>query len=166
MANASPVSPTDALARLVRQKRRLLEQLVAVGERQQKLIGEGDTTALLQLLSGKQQLIAALRVVESGLDAFRDEDPESRPWPTPQQRAECAADADACNRLLAEVIASEQQQTEEVASRRDAISEQLRQAQSAHAASSAYKPHLRHTTPAPDLSNQPLSATIDLTTTG
>lgn len=168
-------TPTESLARMVRQKRRLLEQLASLGGRQLELIDAGDVGGLVQLLGGKQQLITGLQLVERGLDAFRDDDPETRHWPTPQARAECAADAAECNRLLQSVIATEQQHERRLASRRDDIAVQLRQAQSAHAASTAYKPHLRTGAapspqtqstagpPTPHLKPTPLSETLDLT---
>lgn len=160
--------PTESLARLVNQKRRLLEQLVAIGHRQGQLIEEGDAPALLQLLNGKQQLIAGLQVVEQGLTAFRDDDPDRREWRSPADRAACKADAEACNALLAESLATEQQHEAAMTERRDALSKQLLQAQSAHAASTAYKPHLRGTrAPIPVVTpdtSEPLISSLDLTT--
>ena len=158
--------PTDALARLVRQKRKLLEQLVALGRKQGELIESGDTPALIQLLAGKQQLIAGLQVVEQGLDAFRDDDPDARRWPTPADRAACRADSDACNELLAEALATERRHEGEMIDRRDTLSKRVRQAQSAHAASSAYKPHLRGPRKPVSLGSdgsEPLSVSLDLT---
>lgn len=167
MTPNKPPSPTEPLARLVQQKRRLLEQLVQIGRRQGALIGEGEVASLVQLLSGKQQLIAGLKVVEQGLDAFRHDDPDQRQWPTPADRAACKADADACNALLAEALATEQKHEAQMSERRDAIGAQLNQAQSAHAASSAYKPHLRVPRPQPIAvpeTSAPLAASLDLTT--
>jgi len=161
-----PESPTEPLARLVRQKRRLLEQMAQLTRRQGGLIAEGDVATLVQLLAGKQQLIAGLQVVEQGLDAFRDQDPDRRAWPTPADRAACRADAEACNELLASVVATEQEHERLMTERRDAIGAQLRQAQSAHTAASAYKPHLRAPRPAPLAGHDtsaPLSASLDLT---
>lgn len=167
MTPTEPNSPTEALARLVSQKRRLLEQLAALGRRQGELIAAGEIPSLMQLLGGKQQLIAGLRVVEQGLDAFRHEDPESRAWPTPAARAACQTDAEACNRLLAETLATEQQHEALMTERRDQIGKQLTQTQSAHTASTAYKPHLRSPRPASApiaTRGAPLSDTLDLTT--
>ena len=167
MPTTTDPTPTEPLARLVRQKRRLLEQLALLGRRQQELIASDDAATLLQLLGGKQQLITGLQVVERGLDAFRDEDPDARQWPSPAERAACQADADACNTLLAEVIATEQQHEGQLTERRDVLSKRLQQAQSAHAASAAYKPHLRGprrpVVVEPDAS-APLSASLDLST--
>ena len=167
MPTPTAPSPTEPLARLVRQKRKLLEQLAMLGRRQQELIAGGDAATLLQLLGGKQQLITGLQVVERGLDAFRHEDPDTRRWPSPAERAACQADADACNALLAEVLTTEQQHEGQLSERRDALSKRLQQAQSAHAASTAYKPHLRGprrpVVVAPDAS-APLNASLDLST--
>lgn len=160
---------TEALAQLVRQKRRLLEQLALLARRQGELIADGDSATLLQLLSGKQQLITGLQVVERGLDAFREEDPDHRVWPSPAARAACKADADACNALLAEVVATEEAHERLMCDRRDEIAQRLQQAQSAHAASAAYKPHLRGATRRPIVafdSSAPLSASLDLTSGG
>lgn len=169
MSAASKTPPTDALARLVRQKRKLLEHLVALGRKQGELINAGDTPALIQLLSGKQQLIAGLQVVEQGLDQFRGEDPDTRAWPSAAERAACRADADRCNELLAEALESEQSHEGEMVQRRDTLSKRLNQAQTAHAASSAYKPHLRSQKPLVGLTSdasEPLSASLDLTSNG
>ncbi|MEN0109157.1 MAG: flagellar export chaperone FlgN [Planctomycetota bacterium] len=157
-------SPTDALAELVRQKRRLLEQMLRVGERQGELIESGDVTALVQLLASKQQLVTGLQVVERALDAHRHEDPALRPWPSEAARSECAADAEACNALLATVIATDQRHECAMHERRDAIAQQLRVAQTAHAASTAYKPHIRSGAPTPVATTPtPLSDSLDLT---
>lgn len=163
----NPSDPTDSLARLVQQKRRLLEQLVQLGRRQGELIEAGEIASVVQLLSGKQQLIAGLQSVEQCLDAFRQEDPDARVWPSPAARTACQADSHACNALLAEVIATEQKHEKSMGDRRDEVGAQLRQAQSAHAASSAYKPHLRASRPPvaalPEVS-VPLNTSLDLTT--
>lgn len=167
MPAPSNPSPTESLANLVHQKRRLLEQLVLLGRRQAELIDGGDATALLQLLGGKQQLITGLQVIERGLDAFRNDDPDARQWASADLREACKADADACNVLLAEVIATEQAHEQLMSQRRDALAKQLQQAQSAHAASTAYKPHLRgQSRPpiAPVEASAPLSESLDLTT--
>ncbi len=159
---------TTALAKLVDQKRRLLEQLLAVGRRQGELIGEGDIASLLKLLTAKQQLIAALRSVEQSLAPFHTEDPDTRQWPSPQHRTACAADSATCERLLAEVIALEKEQEGQMVRRRDGVAERLQKTQSAHAASAAYQPHKRPsspTTPLPSPDSPGLSGSLDLSTT-
>lgn len=158
---------TETLARLVLQKRRLLEQLVVLSRRQEQLVEEGEISGLLQVLANKQQLITGLGVVEQGLDAFRDDDPDTRPWPSPADRERCQADADACNTLLRETLEAERRHEALLSARRDDLAARLRMAQSAHAASTAYKPHLsprRSPTPPIDPSATPLSACLDLTT--
>lgn len=163
-----PATPTETLARLVRQKRRLLEQLASLAQRQGESLSEGAAGELLRLLAAKEQLIAGLRMVERGLDAFREQDPDTRPWPSPAARAACAADADECNRLLAEIVAAEERHAGEATRRRDEIAAQLRIAQTAHAASAAYKPHLRGAAALAEDATElaPLSASLDLTSQG
>lgn len=166
MPASPPTSPTDALAQLVRQKRRLLEQLVMLGRRQGELVEAGDTATLLQVLGGKQQLIAGLSVVERGLDAFRQEDPDRRAWPSGASRAACKADADACNALLAEALATEERHERRLTERRDDVARRLQQAQCAHVAQAAYKPHLGGARRSPVLAADaatPISTTLDLT---
>lgn len=162
-----PATTTEELARLVGQKRRLLERLVQLGRGQGELVESGRTQDLLKLLAEKQRFIDALQTVEAGLAAFRDEDPDRRVWPSPKHRAACQADSEACNRMLAEVLAAEERHEERMAARRDDVNTQLRQAQHAHAASTAYKPHLRPTAhrPAPAAFDTPTNAApLDLTT--
>ena len=142
----------------------MLEQLLAVGQRQSELINEGDLPTLLQLLSTKQRLILALRSTENELAPYQQEDPEARVWPSPESRAECAADAEVCNRLLPQVVALEKSHEEQMTTRRDEVSAQLQQAQSAQVASSAYQPHARHTPSITPPKGVNLAASLDLTT--
>ena len=170
MSDRSPPPSTEDLARFVAQKRRLLEQLLQIGTRQGELIESGDITTLLRLLTAKQQLIAALRAVERGLDDFRHDDPERRVWTGPERRAECAADAEACKRLLAAVIELEKTQEQQIEKRRDGLSDQLRRVQGAHEAATAYQPHRKpqREVPSPGLppaGEAPLGA-LDLSTSG
>lgn len=140
-----PADPPRAttLALRMGQKRRLLVQMLAVGARQGELIETGDVAALVKLLAAKQQLIAALGQLERSLDPFRKEDPDARDWRSPADRTACAADADACARLLDEVVALERRHEEAMSRRRDGLAAELRKTLSAHHAASAYQPHRR-----------------------
>jgi hypothetical protein len=159
MSNA----PTHALAGLARQRRRLLESMAAVGERQQQLLDDADTTPLLHLLSAKQQLIGALAQVERQLDPFRTEDPASRVWDSEQQRQACADDLRIGSQLLGVVLERERNHTECVTARRDAVARQLAVANTAHAAASAYQPHTQMTGSAIGADAIGFSAPLDLT---
>lgn len=155
-----PEATTDDLARLVRQKRQLLERLVQMGRGQGELVEAGRTQELLKLLAEKQRFIDGLRSVEGSLAAFREQDPDQRLWPSPKHRADCQADSDACNRLLAELLETEERHEQLMATRRDAVNDQLRQAQHAHAAATAYKPHLRPVGDRPPAAMPPTAAPI------
>ncbi|MCA9644068.1 MAG: hypothetical protein KC492_25420, partial [Myxococcales bacterium] len=78
--NSEPLS-TDRLAKLVCQKRQVLQQLRQVAVRQGELIGQEDVSTLLKLLATKQALLSGLQKLERALEPFRGQDPEDRPWP-------------------------------------------------------------------------------------
>ena len=103
-----PERTTDVLADLIAKRRHCLTQLRDLGVRQADLIVGGKMAELMRLCSAKQQLIVALQSLESQLAPFHHEDPERRKWPSPEARARCASDAEACRRLIQEVMAMEQ----------------------------------------------------------
>lgn len=159
--------PTDVLAELMHTKRKVLEQLCATARRQSELINTGEMTGLIRLLSGKQKLVNALHAVERGLEPYRNENPESRVWASPAQRAACQQDAAECSRLLDGLLAKEHEQELQMVDRRDLVASQLRQVQSAHEAASAYKPHLgKRPVAAPMPDTPPTPGSLDLTTNG
>lgn len=132
---------TDNLAELIRKKHVILVQLRDIGMRQQKLVDESATMALLQLLGAKQHLIAALQMVERGLRPFQAEDPESRVWRSQADRSACATKAAECQQLLSEVMDLERAQEARMTERRDEVAQQLRRANTAHQAADAYQQH-------------------------
>ena len=79
---------TTRLADLIAKRRRCLEQLLELGKRQADLIAVGNMADLMRLLAAKQQLIAALQSLEKELAPFHDEDPDSRRWSSPEERAD------------------------------------------------------------------------------
>jgi hypothetical protein len=157
------VAPTQALAGLARQRRRLLEAMAAVGERQQQLLDEADTASLLNLLSSKQQLIGALAQIERGLDPYRDEDPASRKWESEDQRQSCAEDLRIGSQLLRAILQRERDHTDCVTARRDAVARQLAVAKTAHAAASAYQPHTHLNTSVVGVDTASFTTPLDLT---
>lgn len=132
---------TDNLAELIRKKHLILVQLRDIGLRQQKLVDESATTALLQLLGAKQHLIAALQMVERSLRPFQAEDPGSRVWRSPADREVCATKAAECQQMLSEVMELERNQEARMVERRDQVAQQLRRANHAHQAVDAYQQH-------------------------
>ncbi len=129
-----PPLDTDTLAALIAKKHELLVQLRDLGRRQMELIDLGDMTQLLKLLASKQRLLAGMHATERQLDPFRHQDPNTRPWPTAAARDRCAAMADECDKLMAEVMSREKQSESQLRYRRDEAAARL---QGVHAAAQA-----------------------------
>ncbi|TWT77210.1 FlgN protein [Posidoniimonas polymericola] len=153
----------ERLAELLRQKRQVLTQLHRIGVRQGELVSGGDASLLLKVLGAKQTLLSALQQTEKALAPFRDQDPETRPWPTPGHRAAAAEDAAECARLLDAVVQMEREHEQAMTAQRDRVAQQLRTAHSAHQAAGAYGRQARRHTPAPPVDLGPPSESLDLT---
>ena len=119
------MNDSTLLASSMARKAQLLELLCKLGAAQLTLVGEGDMSRLLQVLSSKDSLLAQLQLVERELDPFRDEDPDRRQWASAELRATCRQDADRCAALLAQIVAMEKQSEAEMSRRRDATAAQL-----------------------------------------
>jgi hypothetical protein len=74
---------TDLLSDWIRRKHNCLLHLRDLGRRQLELVRDGGMSELLDVLAAKQQLLVELQRVERGLDPFRGQDPDARPWGTP-----------------------------------------------------------------------------------
>jgi len=130
---------TEQLAELIRKKHRVLVQLRDAGQRQSDLVASGDMPSLLKLLAAKQQLISALHGLECNLRPYYDEDPDSRHWNSPQDRAQCAQQAVECNALLDDIVRLEKLGAETMIERRNEVAEQLQQVHAAAHVRSAYQ---------------------------
>lgn len=133
------MSPTKKLAGLIAKRHLCLSQLRDLGLKQSALIHAGEINSLLRLIGAKNQIIAALHAVEKELAPFHEQDPESRQWESPEARAQCAAQAAQCTKLLEEVMQLERNNEEIMTKRRDQVAEQLQVAQAANAARGAYQ---------------------------
>jgi hypothetical protein len=133
-----PKLETEILADLIGAKRTCLMRLREMGRRQLELIDGGDMTALLDLLSVKQQSLVQLQRVERTLDPFRSQDPEKRHWPSPQQRQACAEQVQQCETLLAEIISQEKCSESALTRRRDEVALRLQDVHLAGQARGAY----------------------------
>jgi hypothetical protein len=129
---------TDLLADVIHRKRRCLEQLRDLGRKQLELIHLGNITSLLDVLAVKQQMLLQLDRLERQLDPFRSQDPERRPWRTPDDRRACADDLAQCESLLVEIMRQEKQGERELVQRRDEVAEQLQGTHTAQQARDAY----------------------------
>src|SRR5262245_40525201 len=110
---------TQKLAELIRKKHQVLVKLRDIGRRQADLVAGGEIGALLKLLAGKQQLIAGLQTLEAELKPYYAQDPDSRAWQSPADRAACAKLADECNALLEEIVGLEKRGAEQMDARRN-----------------------------------------------
>ncbi len=130
---------TDLLANLIDQKHEVLSQLGELSRRQLALAAaEGDMTPLLSVLGVKQQLLGRLTTIERQLDAFREQEPESRLWRSAADRTRCARAAEQCRTLLAELTSLEKQGLNDLLGRRDAAAARLKAAGAATQAREAY----------------------------
>lgn len=126
------------LAEIVGRKHDCLLQLRELGRQQYELIGAGQMTQLLKLLSVKQQLIHQLQSLEQELDPFRGQDPAARQWSTPEARGACARLIESSQELFNEIMGCERESEQLLSRRRDETAERLRSAHYASAARQAY----------------------------
>jgi hypothetical protein len=126
------------LAAAIARKAQLLDLLRRLGEAQLSLVGAGDMTRLMQVLSSKDSLLQQLQNVERELDPFRDEDPNMRKWDSPDLRQACREDAARCAALLDQIVALEKQSEAEMIVRRDATAAQLQNMYGTQEAQGAY----------------------------
>ncbi|HEY2762347.1 MAG TPA: hypothetical protein VGI75_16425 [Pirellulales bacterium] len=129
---------TNTLLQLFARKCELLMQLRQFGVRQYELIDTSDMNRLLSLLSAKQKLLGEIQNIERQLDPFRHESPESRVWASDEQRRQCAQLAEACQRLLAEVMETEKHGELQLILRRDEAATRLQGVHQAIHARAAY----------------------------
>jgi flagellar biosynthesis/type III secretory pathway chaperone len=129
---------TDVLADLIGKKLAILEQLRDLSRRQSDLIEDSDVQRLLSVLSAKQTLLNELQRLQRQLEPFRQQDPESRRWRSPQDRQRCRQLAERCEALLGEIMLVEKQSESEMVRRRDAAVARLEETHSSAEATRAY----------------------------
>jgi len=126
------------LAELIRAKRACLVALRDLGRKQFELIGSGNMSGLFDLLAAKQPLLGRLQGIEQALEPFRHQDPETRPWPSPEDRRRCAEQVAECEGLLAEILSQEKSAEAELVRRREETAVRLDGAHLAGRACGAY----------------------------
>ena len=129
---------TDQLADLIRRKHECLVKLHELGRSQVNFVSTGELTELLLVLSGKQQLLERVHLIDRELDPYRHQQPESRTWRSPDDRRRCAALADECEALLRDIVEQERQSETQLRARRDEAAARLETVQVAHQARGAY----------------------------
>lgn len=131
-------SSSAELYELIQQRLEVLRTISEQTSEQLTLVEQNRMSALLELLNKKQHSIAQLSALERALAPHRNEDPESRSWPDPQQRRRCQQAQAESQTLLAQILEIEQRCEAELAGRRDSIGDQLDQSHSAAEACRAY----------------------------
>ncbi|MEQ8208562.1 MAG: hypothetical protein RH917_01920 [Lacipirellulaceae bacterium] len=130
---------SQTLADLVSKRLTCLQQLHAIGLKQSQLIVADQMSELLRLISTKQKLITAIQAIEQALQPFHGQDPEARVWASPAARQHCAAEAESCRKLLAEVMTLEQSNERLMTARRDETATKLNSTASANKVRGAYQ---------------------------
>jgi len=146
--NSDTAAATDRLFALIERKWGILQALREVAVKQLDLVRKGCSMAeLLRLLSAKQGVIDELTKVERDLDPFREQDPDTRVWRSPDGRARCAALASSCGEWLGEIMQMEKETEAAMIRRREATAKRLQTTSSALAARQAYGETAGHATP-------------------
>jgi uncharacterized protein YicC (UPF0701 family) len=138
---------TDLLASFIGNKLAVLEQLRDLSRRQTEIVAQGDMPNLLQVLAVKQNLILELQAVEKRIDPFRDQDPDSRIWRSPEDRHRCRLVSQRCDAMLKEVMLIEKQCETALQQRRDECANRLQdlhRGSHAHAAYADSHAHVAH----------------------
>jgi hypothetical protein len=133
---------TDRLGELLALKHQLLVQLERLVVRQAELAGGDDWSALVKLLSAKHRVLTALRDTETALDVFRNDDPDSRAWRSPEARAAATSLVGQSAELLTRVMKMEKDAEQQLIERRNATAARLDELGRSSEARGAYAPKL------------------------
>jgi flagellar biosynthesis/type III secretory pathway chaperone len=145
---------TNTLTQLLAQKCELLLQLRQLVGRQFELIDASNLSQLLNLLTEKQRLIGRLQTIQRQLDPYRAQLPQQREWLSDEHRRRGAELADACQRLLAEVVEVDKQSESRLSLRRDEAATRLQSVHFAIQAREAYVEPAASTKSHVDLSSE------------
>ncbi len=146
---------TARLADLVQHKHACLRELRSLGEQQDAWIAAGDFDRLFALLAVKEQLLERLQQIERALDPYREEDPETRCWESPEARRHTAALAAECDELLRQILLHERASETLLAAYRDRAAAMLVAAHERGQARHAYTSHASAPCTELDLSSPP-----------
>lgn len=121
------VKPT--FSTLIRQKERILMDLLPMSIRQLELVRRDEMTLLIRHLNEKQFVLNAFEEIEKQLVPFRDIPPEEREWKNEQERKEIADAIRRCAAMLKEILDNDALSTEELGVRKDELQNQMRRVQ-------------------------------------
>jgi uncharacterized protein YPO0396 len=118
---------TQRLFELIETKLHLLQEMQSMAVEQSDLVAQHDMSGLMSVLSRKQALMESLQTVQQDLQFFRDEDPESRIWESPEKRKRCQAMVSQCDQLISQLIVQENRSLDSMNLKRDSVLSQLQQ---------------------------------------
>ncbi len=137
-ADATKQTSTERLVTLFETKLHLLQEMQALSLEQSSLVEKHEMTSLMTLLSRKQQLMESLQRVQLEMAPYRDEDPESRVWESPDRRQACRALVAECDKLTQWLIVQENQSIAQMDAQRDGMQSQIQQNAAASQVQRAY----------------------------
>lgn len=125
--NSFSETSTDRLFELIETKLHLLNQMQEMTLEQSEMVVRHDMTGLMTLLSRKQALMDSLRIVQSNLVPFQNQDPELRVWSAPERRKTCQEMVKRCDELIQYLVVQENRSLDQMTTQREAVAAQLQQ---------------------------------------
>jgi predicted KAP-like P-loop ATPase len=135
---STDVTSTEQLFHWIETKLHLLSEMHQMSIDQTDFVSRHDMTALMTLLSRKQSLMESLHEVQSQLQPYQSQDPESRVWSSIERRKACQAMIARCDTLVQNLIVMENRSLDNMTLQRELVSAQLQQNIHATAIQQAY----------------------------
>lgn len=135
----TPFERTDKLFELIEQKLQLLLHMRELTTIQSEAILSNDISQVLTTLSRKEVIMDQLNRVQTDLQDYQSDDPETRIWSSPERRAECRDMSQRCGDILCETLTLEQSSMADLSIRRDSLNAQIRQISDVRATQAAYR---------------------------
>jgi hypothetical protein len=129
---------TDRLADLIAQRLGTLDELVKLARRQRELAQEGSLVGVVEALTAKQPYVDRLLAIEQSLNAYRDDDPETRVWRSEDIRHRTRRMSELSQPLLAETLAIENECERLLTVLKEDVGSQLRASQGVDVARRGY----------------------------
>ncbi|MFY8200071.1 MAG: hypothetical protein ACOVLE_05345 [Pirellula staleyi] len=133
------VLSTNHLYSLIESKLHLLTEMQGLSMAQSDLVAKQDMSALMTLLSRKQDLMGRLLHIQSQLVPFQPQDPEQRVWADPARRKTCQKRIARCDQLLQQMIIMETRSLDTMNLQREIGAAQLQQKTNASTLQHAYQ---------------------------
>tara|TARA_R110002049_G_scaffold2750_8_gene22124 strand:- start:27844 stop:28293 length:450 start_codon:yes stop_codon:yes gene_type:complete len=128
----------ERLVNLVSQRKTVLDELLEISQRQVTAVQQGRMNELMSLLAEKQAPLAKLREYSACLAEAAPDDPATRVWDRPEQRAQCQAEHARCEEMLRTLMEMEAQCEQTLSQSRESLQKQLEQTQTAQQAVTGY----------------------------